>query len=382
MSQDWPRRTTGKGKEFPESSLLAGYEDAIWRALAQVDPKEFDRKKGMQMPIREALGKIGLGWVASNSVPVRMVCYEFYKEVNGFYRHNYGQDSDNWKRPSKVPKTKMTDVEETLWDTKDALSFVLVDQDCTADECIFPTDVTERINTAIQETGMCLIREAVEKATIQRLRLGESDSKCHPHAIKIKEAGRIQRITELTGAGTGGEQSLTCQSKKGKLSSYYVDVSCKYLDLIQDVIVSSLKGEQNIIKSAKHRKSILLKYSKGAENFSHTDGNNGHWFEYQALLMLSDSDEYDGGEFYVAKRDGEKIIRTCCPLNGGDLVIFQAGSGVNFQGQKYFHGMKQVTRGERVGVGLLQVRANNLHPEEKNPGKGTKKRKNVSVSCK
>ena len=92
--------------------------------------------------------------------------------------------------------------------------------------------------------------------------------------------------------------------------------------------------------------------------------------------MLSDSDEYDGGEFYVAKRDGAKIIRTCCPLNGGDLVIFQAGSGVNFQGQKYFHGMKQVTRGERVGVGLLQVRANNLHPEEKNPGKGTKKRKN------
>jgi len=168
MSQDWPRRPTGKGKEFPESSLLAGYEDAIWRALAHVDPKEFDRKKGMQMPIREALGKIGLGWVASNSVPVRMVCCEFYKEVNGFYRHNYGQDSDNWKRPSKVPETKMTDIEETLWDTKDALNFVLVDQDCTADECIFPTDVTERNNTAIQETGMCLIREAVEKATIQR----------------------------------------------------------------------------------------------------------------------------------------------------------------------------------------------------------------------
>ncbi|KAK1736147.1 hypothetical protein QTG54_013283 [Skeletonema marinoi] len=82
MSQDWPRRPTGKGKEFPESSLLAGYEDAIWRALAHVDPKEFDRKTGMQMPIREALGKIGLGWVASNSVPVRMVCYEFYKEIN------------------------------------------------------------------------------------------------------------------------------------------------------------------------------------------------------------------------------------------------------------------------------------------------------------
>jgi predicted 2-oxoglutarate/Fe(II)-dependent dioxygenase YbiX len=82
--------------------------------------------------------------------------------------------------------------------------------------------------------------------------------------------------------------------------------------------------------------------------------------------MLSNSDEYDGGEFYVAKRcDSEesnfndhgnggkiniKIIRTCCPkLAAGDLVIFRAEKKGG-----YDHGMKEVTKGERIAVGLLQ----------------------------
>jgi hypothetical protein len=214
---------------------------------------------------------------------------------------------------------------------------------------------------------MCLICNAVD----------------NPTSLEIKEVKGLKGTTttpiaETTGSGCRGEASLTSPLKEGKLlSSYYVDVDCPDLDLLQDIIVSSLKVEPNIIKSTKHRKSMLLKYSKGAENWTHTDGNNGQWFSYQALLMLSDSAEYDGGEFYVAKRDGEKIIRTCCPtLNAGDLIIFQAGSGQYFQGLKYFHGMKKVTRGERVAAGLLQVR--DSHPEEEITAKGTKKRKNTA----
>jgi predicted 2-oxoglutarate/Fe(II)-dependent dioxygenase YbiX len=379
QDEDWPRCCPKEIGKFSDSSILAGYEDAIWRALAHVDPREFDREKdnvtgrdkGQQIPIRAALRSIGLGWVASNNVAVRKVCFALFRAAKAAHERN------NWKQFLKPPQLHRIDIEEKWLQAEDAMNFVVVKQGCTSKECIFPSDVVERINASIQETGMCLIRNAVDKPTIQKLRLGESDpSGCHPRATKIKEANnKTRRITELSGAGLGGEESLTSQTKK-LLSSYYVDASSDFLNLLQDIIISSLKGEQKIIESSKYRKSILLKYSKGSENFAHADGNNGNWFSYQALLMLSESDEYDGGEFYVAKRDGEKIVRTCCPkLNAGDLVVFQAGSGKHFQGQKYFHGMKQITKGERVVVGLLQLISGKEHSEEKNPGKETKKRK-------
>ena len=73
--------------------------------------------------------------------------------------------------------------------------------------------------------------------------------------------------------------------------------------------------------------------------------------------MLSNSTDYDGGEFYVAKRcDDDKddnqpsVIRMCSPkLDAGDLILFQASK----EGE-YDHGMKTVTKGERVAIGLLQ----------------------------
>ena len=43
-------------------------------------------------------------------------------------------------------------------------------------------------------------------------------------------------------------------------------------------------------------------------------------------------------------------IRMCSPqLDAGDMVIFQASKGA-----EYDHGMKTVTRGKRVAIGLLQ----------------------------
>ena len=40
----------------------------------------------------------------------------------------------------------------------------------------------------------------------------------------------------------------------------------------------------------------------------------------------------------------------CSPkLNGGDLILFQ-----DSKDGEYDHGMKTVTRGERVAIGLLQ----------------------------
>ena len=120
--------------------------------------------------------------------------------------------------------------------------------------------------------------------------------------------------------------------------------------------------QETINNTSDKRKYILLNYSEGGENWAHRDGNSGGYFPYQGLLMLSNSTDYDGGEFYVAKRldnedtNGKKkkqrpsVIRTCSPkLDAGDLILFQASK----EGE-YDHGMKTVTKGERVAIGLLQ----------------------------
>ena len=94
---------------------------------------------------------------------------------------------------------------------------------------------------------------------------------------------------------------------------------------------------------------------EGGENWAHRDGSSDQYFPYQALLMLSTSAaDYDGGEFSVATKRNDttppSIIRMCCPkLDAGNMVIFQASKGA-----EYDHGMKTVTRGERVAIGLLQ----------------------------
>ena len=91
--------------------------------------------------------------------------------------------------------------------------------------------------------------------------------------------------------------------------------------------------------------------------------------------MLSNITDYDGGEFYVAKRcdddmngnndddtTGKKkkqcpsVIRTCSPkLDAGDLILFQASKD-----GEYDHGMKTVTRGKRVAIGLLQPKSSKI----------------------
>ena len=72
------------------------------------------------------------------------------------------------------------------------------------------------------------------------------------------------------------------------------------------------------------------------------------------MCVIELEDDYDGGEFYLAKRNDTNkppsIIRMCSPkLDAGDMVIFQASKGA-----EYDHGMKTVTKGERVAIGLLQ----------------------------
>ena len=305
---------------------------------------------------------IGLGWVGTNNTPYRKACGK-----NGFYGaaqfiHNQGWDPTA-QTPPQVTKVKVKNEQwSPISEGRDELSanytnkagelnLVIVKDGCTNDECFFPTEVSQYINNSIEQTGMAIIRGAVDEATIQKLRNGGDVKNSHPDAseIKVKPDKKPKQLAVTDASGLSGEDG-----------SYYCDIQkTTYLDRLQDIVVSSLKGEH--VKASDYTKCILLKYSKGGENFSHRDENKGVC-NFQALLILSSSDEYDGGEFYVARRmrsleregvdDGEiSFVRTCSPkLDAGDLVIFDSGH----EGGEYEHGMKRVTRGKRVAVGLLQ----------------------------
>jgi hypothetical protein len=68
----WPEKDPSK-QQLPKNGLLAGKDQLLWDALAHVQLK-FDNKRRLQncqVFVREALEKIGLGWVATNTTAYR-----------------------------------------------------------------------------------------------------------------------------------------------------------------------------------------------------------------------------------------------------------------------------------------------------------------------
>lgn len=370
-----PRRKRRKiTKSFPQNSLLYGLDDIIWDAIAHVDPKYFNTKgKRKQVAIREALNKIGLGWVDTSTYPHRTVVGDKFNNAEKMYKKN------GWRPPeSPLPELKRVEVEDKEWvplNLEENLSvdgtqytneageicFKIVRDGCTDTECLFPASVSSHINTSVEQTGMAVIRKAVDGPTIEKLLVGNDNDGSHPDASKLEEVDEHSRLLFTNGNGIAGEETFMRHTSNKPFSSYYSDLDdSTYLSRMQNIIVRSLKEEcSNMNDVDEYRKYIVLKYSKGGENWAHCDANNDGFFPYQALLMLSNGDEYDGGQFYVTKcssqnnsNDGRRIsfLRTICPnLNAGDLVIFRADVGGG-----YHHGMTTVTRGERVAVGLLQ----------------------------
>jgi len=270
-----------------------------------------------------------------------------FDEVVKFYESNRWNSMPKHTLP-KITKIKVEDVEWKASNLDMSSSIELegiVKIGCTNNECIFSKQLSNIVKESIDETGVAVLPNAVDKSTIQTLLAGEESSSSHPDATQIKVQPKVNKLLYTTGNGKEG---------------HYNDIQDNtYLNRLQNVIICSLKGMNETIK----RKYILLNYSEGGENWAHRDGNSDGYFPYQGLLMLSNSADYDGGEFYVAKRldnddtNGKKkkkqcpsVIRMCSPkLDAGDLILFQASK----EGE-YDHGMKTVTRGERVAIGLLQ----------------------------
>jgi len=321
-------------KVYPPKSLLYGHDAKILVAIAHVGIIE-DKKL---LTIHNALVELGLGWLSIDDQAHRPVCGSIYDRAKEALTVSYGQH---------LPKPKLSTIKVVERVLNNSHCYNSTDHDCT----MSPEDA-KSILKSIQETGMALLRGAVDISKIDI-------EKCEDTTKTPK------RIQATTGNGKAGiedycrhctQKWIKCtHPKNGKLyGSYYNDMKkITYLDDMQINLYKSLTTAAGKKDKKIKKKYIYLRYTEGGENWSHRDGNNDAIFPYQAVLMLSDAKEYGGGEFYVATKEESLIVRTSCPkLNAGDLVIFQAGKDGN-----YYHGMKTVTSGERKAIGLFQEAA-------------------------
>ena len=159
------------------------------------------------------------------------------------------------------------------------------------------------------------------------------------HACRLPANSKRTKIAYTSGNGNAGVAN-----------SYYADSTSEYWAQVQDNILRALlTGDDCYSRVKSQKKAIFLSYSQGSENWAHQDDNKDPDFPFQATALLTN--EFDGGEFYVAKKSGiDKIARTIVGMRDkGDIVLFAASKEL-----RYFHGMLRITRGERMAVGLFQ----------------------------
>ena len=141
--------------------------------------------KGKQRAIREALNKIGIGWVAINTNPYRPVYGAMFDDAEAIYRRN------GWNTPkSPLPQLTRIEVEDREWKSSDIIELAedgIIKIGWTNDQCIFSNQLSDSIISSIDKMGMAVLSNAVDKSTIKKLLSGVASKESHPDAIMIKE---------------------------------------------------------------------------------------------------------------------------------------------------------------------------------------------------
>lgn len=104
---------------------------------------------------------------------------------------------------------------------------------------------------------------------------------------------------------------------------------------------------------------LILKYGKGDYNCLHQDLYGEHVFPIQVVVLLSDEDDFEGGEFVLTEQRPRMQSRV-------EVVRLRKGHGVAFavnerpkQGTRGFyrvkmrHGVSELRSGERYTLGII-----------------------------
>lgn len=152
--------------------------------------------------------------------------------------------------------------------------------------------------------------------------------------------------------------SLTETMSLGRRGCYFdKNWNLTALQHIQEQVVISLGlspdgqvGAPDSKLPSTNKKSVLLAYCEGAENWAHQDDNKD--FSFQALLMLSEPGlDFSGGSLYVLDGSSGWEKRAVTFARRGDVAVFRSNGS-------FFHGMDEVLTGSRedcsrIAVGLL-----------------------------
>jgi len=104
---------------------------------------------------------------------------------------------------------------------------------------------------------------------------------------------------------------------------------------------------------------LLLKYGAGDYNCLHQDLYGEHIFPLQVAVLLSDTNDFCGGEFVLTEQRPRRQSRAeVIPLEQGDAVVFAvnerpvAGTRGAYR-VKHRHGVSTVRSGTRLTLGMI-----------------------------
>ncbi|EJK73033.1 hypothetical protein THAOC_05369, partial [Thalassiosira oceanica] len=296
----WPTETEdASALKLPSNSLLSSLDDLLWGAMARVPPLDdvTEKPKNMQVFVREALKLIGLDFVATDGAYLRIkIASKRKKAMELFEKHKYNL-------PKSLPEIRSVKIIDS------GIPRHLIYSGCFMD--VLSTH-REEIWASLVSHGVVLIKNALSGI---------------PHnACGLPANSKRKKITYTSGNGVDGVAG-----------SYYADSPSEYWVQVQNKILRALLTDDDCYRRVKSRKkAIILSYSQGSENWAHKDGNDDANFPFQATVLLTDDKEFDGGEFYVAKKLGiDEIARTIVKMReSGDMVLFAASKKL-----PHFHGM-------------------------------------------
>ena len=104
---------------------------------------------------------------------------------------------------------------------------------------------------------------------------------------------------------------------------------------------------------------LILKYGEGDFNTLHQDLYGEIHFPYQAAIMLSDKDDYTGGEFtLIEQRPRMQSVAHVQSLEQGDAIIFAVNEFPKLGKRGYYraklrHGVSVVRSGDRYTLGII-----------------------------
>ena len=362
---------------FPKNSLLTNMEPLVWRALGTLSSELEAYSK--QIALREALRKLGLGWIATNTTPYRIAVGQLYDRALAQVREQEQKTENNQSTPTTTSSSSSSSMntrmststsdditnhhenspssnKRTKWTVKPlpAIDIITVTLDsCSVfekpfvDEHLKSKSQTRKISKEqrhavwkeLHNSGVCIIRKAIPLEACSLIASNTEDS-------KNPEKKSSTSLSETLGNGVGGTPTSMYRDLSNSESSQLADLE----DILWDILTGETGSECNRRGCRSSRKNILLQYGLGAENWAHQDNNRQEDVPVQAVLLTSQpGKDFRGGEFYVACRDDENTTNLSCAKafvirrhvasweNAGDLILFMAGKESG-----WFHGMMSV----------------------------------------